>query len=167
MVDLESIFKKKYIVKTLCYLLAAVVGALASVYFLPFLSKMRQERLQATISSINQKDSSAYNISDVLRSVKHEMLRAQNLMVETGEIPMFKLEKFDLELKFVVQSHVTGGAQFELPKLLVLSDQSTVGSERVQTIHLEFSVEKGKIFQSPVQPIPPELDGGSEQIPKN
>ena len=95
------------------------------------------------------------------------MLRAQNLMVETGEIPMFKLEKFDLELKFVVQSHVTGGAQFELPKLLVLSDQSKVGSERVQAIHLEFSVEKGKIFQSPVQPIPPELDGGSEQIPKN
>jgi len=167
MVDLASIFKKKYIVKTLCYLLAAVVGALASIYLLPFLSKMRQERLQATINSINQKDSYAYNISDVLRSVKHEMLRAQNLMVEAGERPMFKLEKFELELKFVVQSQVKGGAKFELPELLVLSDQSTVGSERVQTINLEFSVEKGKIFQSPVQPIPPELDSTNEQIPNN
>jgi hypothetical protein len=167
MVDLESIFKKKYIVKTLCYLLAAVVGALASMYLFPLLSKIRQERLQATIGSINQKDSYKYNISDVLRSVKHEMLRAQNLMVEAGERPMFKLEKFDLELKFVIQSQVKGGTQFKLPELLVLSDQSMVGSERVQTIHLEFSVEKGEIFQSPVQPIPPELDSDSEQVPNN
>ena len=165
MVDKASIFKKKYIVKTLCYLLAAVVGALASIYLFPFLSKIRQERLLTTINSMNQKDSHPYNISDVIRSVKHEMLRAQNLMVEADERPLFKLEKFDLELKFIVQSQVKGGTQFKLPELLVLSDQSMVNSGRVQTIHLEFSVEKGKIFQSPVQSIPPDLDGASEHVP--
>ena len=161
-----SFLIKPVLVKVSLYVLLAVTIALASMYLFPIISGNRQERLQEMTGFKSEKQQYTYDIATVIRSVKSEIFKAQQMMVEASEPPLFQLEEFDLELNFVVRNQAKAGVQLKLPELFVLSDESSVAKERVQTIQLHFSVVKGKSFKSPVQPIPPDLDDVIKLAPR-
>ena len=80
-------------------------------------------------------------IKDLVQEVRAELAAVEKDMREKGEIALFELDKFELELNFVVRASTkdTVGAKTEL---VTAESEIEKGSEKVQKLTLHWNAAK-------------------------
>ncbi len=86
-------------------------------------------------------------VKDLIRAVKHELYQAEleRFEVRDGvakekELPLFKVESFDLEIRFFVRQRASAGVSAE-PQFVVVDTETEISAERTQTIQLHMTVD--------------------------
>lgn len=88
-----------------------------------------------TTGSVREKHQSL-GISDLIDSVRKELALSEEGRIKRGEPALFTVDKFDLDIKFVVNKSTSNSGKMEL-SVVTLDGGKTESSELVQTIHLE------------------------------
>jgi len=91
-------------------------------------------------------DNHALGIDELVREVKKELVATEREMREKREASLFELDRFEMELNFVVRSETSSkaGAHTEL---VTAESEITSGSEKVQRLTLHWkAVEPEKVI---------------------
>lgn|GEM_PF-3217204 len=97
-------------------------------------------------------------IKKLIREVKKELIAADEAR-KPEEAPLFRLNKFELELKFVLQNRKSSSLQGGPPELIVVSENSGINSEEVQTIRLTYDIAGEHGIEGPVHSEMPDTKG--------
>ena len=73
-------------------------------------------------------------IKNLIRKVKQELGEAEAEAIRNNELPLFKLEEFEMEINYVIRA--SGGLKAEV---VSVGGSSEVGTEKVQKLRLRWS----------------------------
>lgn len=74
------------------------------------------------------------DIKNLIRKVKQELGEAEAEAIANNELPLFKLEEFEMEINYVIRA--SGGLKAEV---VSVGGSSEVGTEKVQKLRLRWS----------------------------
>lgn len=92
-------------------------------------------------------------ISSFVEKVRTELYQAEEKRLKTNEAALFKLDKFDLEINFVVKSSLTANGSIT-HELVTVSGQTETSSEKVQKITLHMIAASAEKYKQPVEKNP-------------
>lgn len=85
-------------------------------------------------------------IKDLVRSVKRELEEADLERLENDEAPLFKLDRFELEINFVVNNRSKTGASIA-PQFIVVDKETEVSTQRIQKIRIQMQAVGKRVGQ--------------------
>ena len=93
-----------------------------------------------------QTDEEQLGLADLIFAVRGELIKAAEMMKEAGHAPLFVTKRLDLELSFVVERSVSGGAGFNI-RIITLGATGDYSASNTQKIRLQ--------LETPTPPIKP------------
>jgi len=101
---------------------------------------------------VNSNDTTGLEISTMIRSVKHELYKADSIRIANKEEALFELKDFQMEISFTVRKVNKAGVNVGY-KFVTVEGGSETGNEKVQKLILHWNaVKPGPITISPSDP---------------
>lgn len=92
-------------------------------------------------------------VKELIEEVKSELVKAEQSRMAANQVSLFELKDFDLEIRFVVNEQRTESGAIEY-KVVTVGGETTISSEKIQTIKLHMAAIPPKTSQVPAIPPP-------------
>jgi Trypsin-co-occurring domain 2 len=99
-------------------------------------------------SKVDTRSTADLNIRDLTLNVKSQLKELDSIREKNKELPLFKVESFDLEINFAIKQVQNSDNKFEY-KVLTIEDKNEFSKEQIQKITLHMKTTSSNHGNTP------------------